>query len=278
VCRTYVRPTVFLFPLGTGNALFHSLNRPVASADPSIEPVSDVTTALRVLLHGTPKPLPIFRVKFSPGARILSNEARDANPIPGNALYGAIVASYGLHATLVADSDTTEWRKHGDKRFGMVAKELLAPSDGGPPHAYKARIFLKKQGNGTDGVLDKEIEREEHGYVLMTLVSNLEKTFTISPSSEPLDGKLRIVHFGPESGEEVGRIMGLAYQNGKHVDEGKVGYEEVEGMRVELLEPGEEGTWRRVCVDGTIIRVEEGGWVEVEIVGETDLAVDVGCH
>lgn len=129
------------------------------------------------------------------------------------------------------------------------------------------------------------LDRQEHGYILLTLVSNLEKTFTISPASEPLDGKLRIVHFGPEGGEEVGRIMALAYQGGKHVGEEKVAYEEVRGMRIEFLEmDGDEksgaeddmeGRWRRVCIDGLIVMVEEGGWMEVSKLPEDERAVDI---
>jgi hypothetical protein len=70
-----------------------------------------------------------------------------------------------------------------------------------------------------------------------------------------------LVHFGPTTGDEAMRIMGLAYQGGKHVEDEKVRYEKVEGLRIEMRE--EDERWRRVCVDGKIVRVEEGGWVEV---------------
>jgi hypothetical protein len=156
----------------------------------------------------------------------------------------------------------------------MVARELLAS-----PHAYRAKLILST-GNGDSRKV--VVDRSEHGYILVALVSNLEKTFTISPASKPLDGKLRVVHFGPEEGEEVLRIMGLAYQGGKHVKEEKVTYEEVKGMRIEFLEPdgdkdadGMEGRWRRVCIDGLIVRVEEGGWMEVSEVPEAERVVDV---
>jgi diacylglycerol kinase family enzyme len=280
----YIRPTIILFPLGTGNALFHSLHRPLASppttSQNSKDPI-DLVLALRTLLFGSPSSLPVFRATFSPYSRLLSNYGRSALPLPtSNTLYGAIVASYGLHATLVADSDTAEWRQHGVARFGMVAKELLSPSDGGEPHAYWAKLVMRMK-EGQEVVVD----RQEHGYILLTLVSNLEKTFTISPASKPLDGKLRVVHFGPETREEVMRIMALAYQGGKHVAEEKVAYEEVRGMRIEFLErDGDEksggnddmeGRWRRVCIDGLIVRVEEGGWMEVSQVPQAERAVDI---
>ena len=138
-------------------------------------------------------PLPTYRATFSPGARILSNEGQTQNPVPKGMLYGAVVASYGFHATLVADSDTPEYRKHGDKRFGMVANELLNPDAGKSlPHAYKAEV---KVGSGNEAL--EVVGDGEHGYVLASLVSNLERTFTISPeSSKNLNGKLRLVRFG----------------------------------------------------------------------------------
>ena len=57
------------------------------------------------------------------------------------------------------------------------------------------------------------------------------------------------------------RILGMAFAGGKHIGEKAVGYQSIEGLRIEFDEP--DGQWRRVCVDGRIIRVGEGGWVEV---------------
>lgn len=59
------------------------------------------------------------------------------------------------------------------------------------------------------------------------------------------------------------RIMGLAYQAGKHVHDDKVRYEEVEGVRIEFRGQEQDARWRRVCVDGKIVSVDENGWVEV---------------
>ncbi len=119
----YVNPILALVPLGTGNALFHSLHKQ-SSISTSDSANSLYIQALHTLLHGSPRPLPIFRATFSPGARLLTNEGQTATPLTHNTLFGAIVASYGLHATLVADSDTPEYRKHGAARFGLIAKDL----------------------------------------------------------------------------------------------------------------------------------------------------------
>jgi len=257
----YIKPVISQLPLGTGNALFNSTHRISPESQERVAiPPSIYVQCLRTLLRGQPHPLPIFKASFSPGARFLSDEGRVATPIHNNTLYGAVVASYGLHSTLVADSDTTEYRKHGIQRFGMAAKELLSPSDGSEPHRYKGKVTLITRDSAGEEIY-QPLERSEHMYILATLVSKLEEHFTISPSSQPLDGQLRLVHFGPLPAQEVMRIMGLAYQGGSHVKDKEVGYEAIDGLRIEFEE--HDARWRRVCVDGKIVRVGKGGWVEV---------------
>ncbi|KAK6398446.1 hypothetical protein LTR81_025498 [Elasticomyces elasticus] len=261
--KRYAKPNISILPLGTGNAMAHSVGV-----------TSDNTMGLRNLLQGATKPLPVFSVGFSPGARLLANEAREANPltvVKGTAtVYGAVVCSWGLHASLVADSDTHEYRKHGAERFQMAAKEALYPSDGSAAHGYKGRVSFQRPG-GKDWI---KVERETHGYVLATLVSQLEKGFTISPASKPLDGKLRLVHFGDLGGQGAMDLMTQAYGGGKHVDDERCGYEEIAALRIDFDE--NDARWRRVCVDGKIIRDEQGGWVEVRggVEEVLDLIVD----
>ena len=250
----YVKPAIGLLTMGTGNALANStgLNR-------------DLTRGLRHFFRGQPHPLPTLTATFSPGSEILSDEGRKTEPVAPPAaecgeIYGAVVCSWALHASLVADSDTAEYRKFGSERFQMAAKELLSPSDGSAPHVYQGQITLFKLSE--DGrEIRQTLNSREFGYILTTLVSNLEEQLTISPYSKPLDGQLRLLHFGAVPSEEVMRIMGLAFQGGGHVDSEAVGYENVEGIRIDFNE--HDGHWRRVCVDGRIVRVGESGWVEV---------------
>ncbi|CAF9921469.1 hypothetical protein IMSHALPRED_005179 [Imshaugia aleurites] len=250
----YVKPAIGLVSMGTGNALANStgLN-------------GDLTRGLRHFYRGKAHPMPTFTATFSPDSEILLDEGRAAEPVAPPAadageMYGAVVCSWALHASLVADSDTAEYRKFGSQRFQMAAKELLSPSDGSAPHIYKGRITLfKLDENGHE--MRQMLNTQEHGYILTTLVSNLEENLTISPHSKPLDGQLRIVHFGAIPSEEVMKILGLAFQGGAHVGCEAVSYESIEGFRIEFDEP--DGRWRRVCVDGRIVRVGESGWVEV---------------
>ena len=250
----YVKPAIGLVAMGTGNALANStgLNH-------------DLTRGLRHIYRGQPHPLPTLTATFSPDSEILLDEGRMTEPIAPPAadagkIYGAVVCSWALHASLVADSDTVEYRKFGSQRFQMAANELLSPSDGSAPHVYKGQITLfKLDDNGHEN--RQTLNTQEHGYILATLVSNLEQNLTISPHSKPLDGQLRLLHFGPVPSEDVMRIMGLAFQGGGHVDDETVGYEGVEGIRIDFDE--RDARWRRVCVDGRIVRVGESGWVEV---------------
>ena len=249
----YLAPVLSLVALGTGNALAHSLRLTSTSN----------ALGLRALLFGAPQPLPLFRATFSPGAQILAAESRSSVPVPTapdsstGIIHGAVVLSYGLHATLVSDSDTTAYRAHGASRFGLAARDLLFPSDGSSgPHAYRASLVLTPHSAQA-----RAVPGPSYSYILLTLVSNLEQTFTISPRSRPLDGVPRVVHMPPLEGQQLADIMQAAYRGGEHIHDPNVAYEQVEAMRIDFRE--EDARWRRVCVDGKIVRVEEGGWVEV---------------
>ncbi|MBE3112072.1 MAG: hypothetical protein IMZ46_16470, partial [Acidobacteria bacterium] len=251
-------PSVAILPLGTGNALFHSLHKPLYTPDGP----TPLVHALRTLWRGTPSPLPAFSARFPPGSTLVrAGQAPDAW-LDVEGMLGAVVFSHGFHASLVWESDTPRYRAHGAARFGMVAAELLAKS-----HAYEVEISVR--GPGEDDLrplrsVDGEREGEV-GYVLMAMVSNMERTFTISPGSRPLDGRMRVVHFGAVGGRRTMEIMRAAYDDGKHVGMADVGYEEVEALEVSVL--GENARWRKVCVDGTIVDVPAGGRVCLEGAG-----------
>jgi len=264
----FVKPTIGLVAMGTGNALANSSGL-----------LRDSTKGLRSFIRGKPHNLPTFTAKCSPGSELLTNEGRRSEHLPQEGgyfgvLHGAVVCSWGLHASLVADSDTTDYRKYGSERFQMAAKELLYPSDGSKPHSYRGRVTLFRMNEG-GREYPEYLDRSEHMYILATLVSNLEEKFMVSPRSKPLDGQLRLVHFGALSSDEILRILGMASSGGGHIREAVVGYQTIEGMRIDLHEP--DSRWRRICVDGKIVQVGEGGWIEVrkESHNVLDLVIDV---
>ena len=249
-------PNIALIPCGTGNAMASSIGLRTGPA-----------SGLAVLLQGQPAPVPIFAAKLSSGSQLVTDQGRQRAPIDAQShgshhiMYGGVVASWGLHAALVADSDTSEYRKFGSERFKMAANELLYPSDNAGPHRFQGRISFTTSDHQTGNRREETIADDEHMYVLATLVPRLEKEFLISPASEPLGGQLRLLRFGPLPPEEAMRLMTLAYQGGQHVEEQMVTYTEVERVRIEFQEEHER--WRQVCIDGTIVAVERGGWLEL---------------
>lgn len=257
---TYVKPIIALLPMGTANALAWSSK---VAQDP-----------LGVVMRGHPQPLPSFQVRFSAGAKLVTDEGRgreDLRTVDNgeSVMYGAVVFSWGLHASLVAVSDTAEYRKHGLERFKMAAEQLLKES-----HRYKGMVKrTKADGQWT------ELHGTEHSYILATLVSNLEEHFQISPATHPVDGTLRLVAMGPEPASDIVRILGLAYKSGQHVSDPKITYEEIEGLRIEFDEEDEE--WRKVCVDGKIVSIAKGGWVEAMRIPSTGVdgrrAIELVC-
>ncbi|KAL8929005.1 MAG: hypothetical protein Q9208_001448 [Pyrenodesmia sp. 3 TL-2023] len=249
----YVKPIIGLICMGTGNAMANStgLNR-------------DATRGLTSIFRGRPHSLPTFKANFSPGAVFLTDEGRKTEPLPQESrhgiVHGVVVCSWALHASLVADSDTTEYRKYGSQRFQMVAKELMAPDDDSAPHVYNGRITLyKSDDKGRE--YSEDIPDTSTSYIVATLVSNFEQNLLISPDSKPLDGQLRVLRFGDISGADVMRLLGMAMRGGGHEKDEMAQYAPINGLKIQIHEP--DARWRRVCVDGKIVRVEEGGYFEV---------------
>src|SRR3569833_1270494 len=106
------RPTIAILPLGTGNALFHSLHRQHYKAAEGRPVCSPLVLGLQTLFRGCPAPLPTFRASFSTGSKLVSfmqaqpSCAANNNPAAQvqehtedvSSLYGAIVASGGGRA------------------------------------------------------------------------------------------------------------------------------------------------------------------------------------
>ena len=70
-------------------------------------------------------------------------------------------------------------------------------------------------------------------------------------------------------------IMTEAYNDGAHVDLEAVAYRKIDKLKVQFEEQGSDWKWRRFCVDGMIVGIEEGGWVEVEMVENTKPVLEI---
>lgn len=249
-----MKPVVCLLALGSGNALAHSTDL-----------IRDSDKGLRTLLRGNGHSLPTFTVNFSKESEFVVDGGKSRKPLPlsengHGVVHGAVVCSWALHASLVADSDTPEYRKYGNDRFLMAAKELLSPPDGSAPHVYRGKITFA-DNDSKRGPLEEAQTFRGHSYLLASLVSHLEENFMVSPYSKPLDGRLRLLRIGPVSGAEIYEILQPASQGGGHIENSAVFYEEFRHLRIDMME--KDPNWRRICVDGKIIMVNEGGWLEV---------------
>jgi diacylglycerol kinase family enzyme len=235
--------TLAIFPLGTGNALstsYHSIK-----GHPLVAP-------LKALLHGDAKPLPTFSVSFSEGAKW-------SNGKPAEPTTGAIVVSWGVHAAVVADAEDLRATVKGRERFGVAFQEIAKEM-----HNFLGQVSIRVDGEW------KQMGSGEHFYVLATMCAELEPKFRISPNSGPGEKKMRLVYFRVETPEEVGDMMAKAFDGGKHIDDERVKYEAVEGIRIEVQE--KEERYRRVCIDGGIATLPENGWVEA-VVNDKDEGV-----
>ncbi|KAH3662592.1 hypothetical protein OGAPHI_005844 [Ogataea philodendri] len=216
--------TILNVPLGTGNAFAHSIG------------LSNVVSAVSALTSGKIHPLRTYQAVFEPGSQVV---LPDGPSFAATTLNFFVVGSWGLHACLVADSDSPELRKLGNERFKIAAQQVLE----------KNPVF-----HGTFVVDGKQIEAHASlGYFVVAAVPLFEKTFEISPQSDPAEHSLHLVYFHHTTPESVVEIMTKAYQQGEHVKDPRVGY--LKGSEIELEVHESDPALRRICVDGTIVQI-----------------------
>lgn len=219
-------------PTGTGNALANSIGH------------HGVAHAISRLFVGSVEPLANYEVEFPRGTVDLNL----GKPI--KSLQSLVVFSWAFHAALVADSDRPEYRELGPARFHKAAQENLAKSQN-----YQATVKFSHENTPVE-------LSGPHSYLLFTTMTSLEKTFKISPhSNPPSDTTLRIVQFDSISSDQIMEIMMEVYDNCKHVSDSRVVYKSIDSssspvavINVTDKDPA-HGRW---CVDGRIVKVPEG--------------------
>ncbi|KAK9383163.1 ATP-NAD kinase-like domain-containing protein [Kockiozyma suomiensis] len=247
-------------PTGSGNALMTSLSLATPFA------------AIFSLLRGTVRPLNAFYAAFpknskevippsdeDPDGKIATLTTPDGNT-GSQRIFSLVVVSWAIHAALVGDSDSPEYRKLGNDRFKIAAKVNL--ERGTAWHGKLSYLSPSKEGGECERSTRRvELDDVEHSYVLTTSISSLEPGFKIAPTAKPLTGNLELVRMPLLKGDDIMRLLMLAYQNGAHVKEPEVLYTEIDCLYVRVDE--EEERMRRWCVDGRIIIVPQGSVVEV---------------
>ncbi|KAG5361344.1 Sphingosine kinase A [Yarrowia sp. C11] len=208
-----------VIPAGTGNALANSLA------------LGSVESAIERFLTGEPQKYPIYRVSTG-----------------DKSLYSLVVVSYGFHANLIAQSDTPEYRKLGNERFQVVAKQLLEH-----PQKYKSSIYLDKS--------EVPLPNDETSYVLFTTMKMLEPGFTISP-----EGDCKCLHLVRiNAPDNLMEYMMMAYGGGTHVKEPNVDYISAKSARLDIPKDSV------ICVDGFILKSD--GLVDIELGMEVSVVV-----
>lgn len=174
---------------------------------------------------------------------IYNNHNVSSSPV----FYAIAVVSWAVHASLVSDSDSPEYRHLGEARFRKAAEENLAR-----PQKYTGKLTLGTSEPNNNDQLDVEYLNSfsqqssststtsspqqptskhinnlpfslssNHGYMLFSLVSNIEKTYKISPKSHPpSDLHLHLVHTDYTNNDELLEMMMAPYKEGSHLQIG----------------------------------------------------------
>lgn len=231
--------TFFNVPAGTGNSLALSLD------------VFTIADAVRLLfVPKTVIPLNLYSAEFPVGSYYTLQNVKTKEV--GGPVKFVVVLSWGFHASLVADSDTPELRKHGVKRFAIAAGENL-----GHEQKYEGRTVIA--GETYDG---------PYAYWLLTPARRFERTFEILPQGDIASDELYFVSFNTEYDNEhyIVDIMKKVYDQGKHVEDARVTYSVVkQDQEVVLTVSAHAPKWRRrFCLDGSVVVVPDGH-VEVKV-------------
>lgn len=217
--------TVLPFPLGSGNAIANSIG--LVSPFKSIE----------ALIRGKRSHLPLYKVNLH-GAETLNGTSVES-------AYFLIVFSWGLHSSLIYQSDKPEMRlKYGNERFAMAAKSISELD----PH------FKTKSG-------------EDLSYLLLTSLPKLEETFTISPESIPSVDELHIIKIPHVAPSHLMDIVMKGYDNGAHINEREVSYHPITEYPWKLeIDSEMDPDFCFICIDGSIFKMDpEDNNISIEI-------------
>ena len=234
--------SIFPIPGGTGNSLALSLN------------ITNPIDSIIRLLQGKQLPLYLYDVDFSQGSYYLTHDEK-RDQVQSTGLKFLVVLSWGFHASLVADSDTLELRKHGLERFQIAAFQNLNREQ-----KYEGDLYINEVG---------EQIRGPFAYWLVVSSLRFEPKFEISPKGDILKDELYLVAFNTKDNDKdyIMDIMKQVYDNGKHITNPdviykKLGPEDRITLKVKNSKPLIQ---RRFCVDGRIVALPEKDDNEIKV-------------
>lgn len=268
---------IVCIPTGSGNAISLSLGH------------TSVPHSISRFFLGTLQPLANFKVVFPSGASVVKPDTELPTTVPttdADGRFAAVghihtfaVASWGLHAALVADSDSAEYRRKypGIERFKKAAEDNMTR-----PQTYSLTANLAPSSTTTAVRVNGPPEHRNqplttltgtYSYFNFLLVNQLEKGYLISPATQApssLDLHLVAVPY-QESVAELGKIVMAPYSEGAHIGMDTVEYvkvskakpnasndgkEEEEEVVAAVVAPQEtEPMKQRWCLDGQVVLV-----------------------
>lgn len=235
--QTYILP----FPHGTGNALANSLHF-----------YSDLDS-IKALLQFKPVHLPVYQMKTHD--TLTSINKLLLNLIQNPSILFLVVASWGLHSNLVYESDKPEMRiKYGAERFKIAANHVLAenPVFTGSIQDNNCYYIFNSQKGKWESTKDSSLQ--DLSYFLLSAVSNLEKTFEISPNSKIDQDLLHLVAIPHVDSDKVMKLMYEAYNHGAHVNDDLVLYKPTKSISLNMQSPN-SGKSEIICLDGSLWEV-----------------------
>ena len=122
------------------------------------------------------------------------------------------------------------------------------------PHVYHGLLRV-----------DSQDVADEHTYLLISHVSHLEPTFQIAPRQSPLQSSVSVVQIGEMDGAGLMGVMKAVYDGSKHLEMESVKFFD-RVREIEFVVGEGEERWRRICVDGEIIVIEQGGRINVSVI------------
>lgn len=202
------------FPIGTRFINTPYSSNPTASAATIVKPQSPPPGSSTFYSH------------------FVQNYLHDRYCLDSSLIINAIaVLSWAAHASLVADSDSPQLRRLGEARFRKAAEQNMSRSQ-----RYRSQFFLGDPSNSDRTCnndisltylnpfhnaklsppltlpLPHKLDTDSHGYILFSLVSNIEKTYKISPNSRsPSDLTLHLVHTDYSSNDRLSQMMMAPY-------------------------------------------------------------------
>ncbi|KAL7421279.1 hypothetical protein Q5752_004164 [Cryptotrichosporon argae] len=221
--------SIAVLPLGTANALYHSLfpsSRPAPTfpIDTSFiapDALPSLYSLLSALSGTTPRPLPITCT------RLISAAGQSAPPI-----FSHIVLSTSLHASILADSEALRPTHPGTERFKLAAQAnlgvfyradaVLLPVAGASVTQYDPHsdMFVAPfTSTATDGRV--ELAGPFTYLLSSTLVPRLEPTFVIAPTLQthpPTSPSMDVVVLRPLRDPRVRATLGVDVAESRQTD------------------------------------------------------------